>query len=224
VIPLRDENPSHTVPVATYLIFAANIAVFAYQIFLPPTMQQRFVFAYGAIPARFGLDRFPTHIPLDGPWLALFSSMFLHGSLMHLGGNMLYLWIFGDNVEDAMGHIRFPVFYLLCGLAAAMFQMAAGPESRIPLVGASGAIAGVLGAYTLLYPTARVRTLIIFLFFVRIVSIPALFILGLWFVIQVVSAPASAGSGIAFFAHIGGYLVGMLLIGPFVKGKRRRRA
>jgi len=224
VIPLRDENPSRTIPVATYLIFAVNIAVFAYQLLLPPTMQQSFIFAYGLMPARFGLDRFPARIPVDGPWLTLFSSMFLHGSLMHLGGNMLYLWIFGDNVEDAMGHFRFPVFYVLCGLAAAMFQMAAGPESRIPLVGASGAIAGILGAYTLLYPTARVRTLIIFLFFVRIVPIPALLILGLWFVIQVVSAPASAGAGIAFFAHIGGYLVGMLLIGLFVKGERRRRA
>jgi rhomboid family protein len=224
VIPLRDDNPSRTVPVVTYLIVTANIAVFAYQNLLPPSTQMRFVLTYGAIPARFGFDQFPTHVAFHAPWLTLLSSMFLHGGLLHLGGNMLYLWIFGDNIEDAMGHFRFPVFYILCGFAAAMFQVAAGPESRIPLVGASGAIAGVLGAYALLYPTARVRTLIIFLFFVRIVPLPALLILGLWFVIQILSAPAAGGSGIAVFAHIGGFLIGMLLTGLFVKGEGRRRA
>jgi len=224
VIPLKDENPSRTVPWVNYLLIGANLAVFAYQIQLPPSLQQRFVFDFGAVPASFIPHRLPGAPPLNIPWLTILTSMFLHGGLMHVGGNMLYLWIFGDNVEDAVGHFRYMVFYLLCGVAAALFQIVASPASRVPLVGASGAIAGILGAYVLLYPTARIRTLIIFLFFVRVVPIPALFILGLWFMIQVLSAPASTGTGIAFFAHIGGFLVGMLLIGFFLRKGRKKTA
>jgi membrane associated rhomboid family serine protease len=221
LIPLRDENPSRTFPLVTILLLGANAAAFLYEILLPAPLLEELVFAYGAVPARFGLTRLSVAALLDAPWGTLLSSMFLHGGLLHVGGNMLYLWIFGDNVEDSMGHVRFGIFYLLCGIAAALFQIVATPSSPVPLVGASGAIAGVLGAYLLLFPHARIRTLVIFVFFARIVPIPALFVLGLWFLMQIVSAPASRGAGVAFFAHIGGFVTGMILLGLFA---RRRPA
>ena len=192
-------------------IVAGNAAVFLYQVSLPEAASQAFVRAYGVVPGQFA-------------WPDVLTSMFLHGGWLHVLGNMLYLWIFGDNVEDAFGHLRFALFYLLCGIAASLLQIAAMPSSSIPLVGASGAIAGVLGAYALLYPAARIRTLIIFIFFIRIVPIPALFVLGLWFLMQVLSVPASGRSGVAFIAHIGGFLAGMILMGLFVRRGRRRAA
>ena len=224
MIPLKDDNPSRTVPFVTLLLIGVNLAVFLYELTLPPAALQGLIRGFGAVPSALSLGHLPASGMVEIPWLTLITSMFLHGGLFHVGGNMLYLWIFGDNVEDAMGHFRFLVFYLLCGITAALFQIAAMPSSRVPLVGASGAIAGILGAYVLLYPSARIRALIIFLFIVRVVPIPALFILGLWFVMQVLSAPASGRSGVAFFAHIGGFLAGMLLIGLFAGGRRRRRA
>ena len=146
--------------------------------------------------------------------LSLFSSMFLHGGFFHLAGNMLYLWIFGDNVEDQLGHVKFFVFYVLCGLAASLLHILSAPNSQVPMVGASGAIAGVLGAYMIRFPKARILTLIFFGFFIRVVRIPALFVLGFWFILQLFYALPSIGStsgGVAWFAHIGGFLAGIVL-------------
>ncbi len=150
-------------------------------------------------------------------WLTLVTSMFMHGGILHILGNMLFLWIFGDNVEDAMGPMRFLVFYLVCGLAAAGAQIAIDPSSSVPMLGASGAIAGVLAAYFMLFPRARVLTLIPLFFFLRLVAVPAVFFLGFWFLLQVISGAGSIGSsgGVAFFAHIGGFVAGLLLVFPF---------
>jgi len=162
-----------------------------------------------------GRDLPPTvPIPI---WLTLLTSLFLHGGILHLLGNMLYLWIFGDNVEDAMGPVRFLVFYLLCGIVAALAQIAIGLGSTVPMVGASGAIAGVLAAYFMLFPRSRVLTLIPLFFFLRMVTVPAVFLLGFWFLWQVISGAGSFGSsgGVAFFAHIGGFIAGLFLVFPF---------
>ena len=172
---------------------------------------------YALIPSELlgGKDLPPT-IPIP-IWLTLLTSMFLHGGILHLLGNMLYLWIFGDNVEDAMGAIRFLAFYLLCGVVAAFAQIAIGPGSSIPMVGASGAIAGVLAAYFMLFPQSRVLTLIPLFFFLRLVAVPAVFLLGFWFLLQVIAGAGSFGSagGVAFFAHIGGFIAGLFLVFPF---------
>jgi membrane associated rhomboid family serine protease len=180
-----------------------------------------FLMQYALIPDELlgGTDLPPTiPVPL---WLTLFSAMFLHGSILHVLGNMLYLWIFGDNVEDAMGPVRFLVFYLLCGTVAAFAQIAIAPGSSVPTIGASGAIAGVLGAYFVLYPYAKVLTIIPIFFFLRLIAIPAVFLIGFWFVLQVISGAGSFGAsgGVAWFAHIGGFVAGLLLVGLF-----RRRA
>jgi len=172
---------------------------------------------YALIPGELlsGGDLPPTIvIPI---WLTLLTSMFLHGGILHLLGNMLYLWIFGDNVEDAMGSVRFLVFYLLCGIVAAFAQIAIGSGSSIPMVGASGAIAGILAAYFMLFPQSRVLTLIPLFFFLRLVAVPAVFLLGFWFLWQVISGAGSFGSagGVAFFAHIGGFIAGLFLVFPF---------
>ena len=172
---------------------------------------------YALIPAELlgGRDLPPTIVlPL---LLTLLTSMFLHGGIMHVLGNMLYLWIFGDNVEDAMGSVRFLGFYLLCGIAASFAQIAVGPGSSVPMLGASGAIAGVLAAYFMLYPRSRVLTLIPLFFFMRLVAVPAVFLLGFWFVLQVISSvnSLSSSSGVAFFAHIGGFTAGLFLVFPF---------
>jgi rhomboid family protein len=217
MIPLKDDNPTRTFPLITLLIIAANLSAFAYERTLSPPALERLIFSFGAVPRHFGLTLPEVRLPPPAAWISLFTSMFLHAGYLHVGGNMLYLWIFGDNIEDAMGHLRFLVFYLICGATAGLVQVAAVPSSRVPLVGASGAIAGVLGAYILLYPAARIRTLVIFILFIRIVSVPAAFILGFWFLMQVLSAPDSGGTGVAFFAHIGGFLTGMLLVFVFAR-------
>jgi membrane associated rhomboid family serine protease len=156
------------------------------------------------------------------PWLTIFTSMFLHGGLFHVGGNMLYLWIFGNNVEDAMGRLRYLLFYLVCGVAAAVAQYLSSPHSPVPMIGASGAVSGTLGAYLLLYPHARVWTLVIFGFFWRLVPVPAVIVLGFWIVVQVLNGlitfgggGAGAGGGVAFLAHVGGFVAGMALVLPF---------
>ena len=219
MIPLRDENPSRTFPYVTLLLIGTNIAVFLYEISLAPRALERFVLSYGAIPAALLSDSRVLPGGPSIPWVTLISSMFLHGGVMHLVGNMLYLWIFGDNVEDRMGQVRFLVFYLVCGIAAALIQIFVRPDSTAPLVGASGAIAGILGAYALLFPGARVQTLVFLFVFVRVIEIPALLLLGVWFLMQLLSAPASQGAGVAFFAHIGGFLTGMFLMAVFVRRK-----
>ena len=188
--------------------------------FYPLSREDYFIAQYALVPAEFlsGTD-LPPLIPFP-IWITLFTSMFIHGGLLHVLGNMLYLWIFGDNVEDAMGHVKFFIFYLVCGVAAAFAQIAIAPHSPVPQIGASGAIAGVLAAYFMLFPYARVLTLIPIFFFIRLVAIPAVFLLGFWFILQVISGAGAlgSGSGVAWFAHIGGFIAGGILVFLF---KRR---
>jgi membrane associated rhomboid family serine protease len=215
MIPLRDVIPSRTRPVVTVALIVLNALVFLQQLGLDAELGQAFVFRFGLVPAEFA-------------WLNVFTSMFVHGGLMHVGGNMLYLWIFGDNVEDRMGHGRFLVFYLLSGIGAALAQTFAAPDSPIPMVGASGAIAGVMGAYFVLYPKSRVLTLLPFP--ITVVEIPAVYFLGIWFVMQFVNGLASqaqaAGGelagGVAFWAHAAGFGVGAVLVFLFRRPERAR--
>ena len=234
MIPFRDDNPTRRFPVITLLIILANTLVFLYQQALPSAArgvgpQEAFVYYFAAVPGHvvfgknFGLPM------LEPAWLTIFTSMFMHGGWMHLLGNMLYLWIFGNNIEDLLGRFRFIVFYFVCGLAAAALQltMSLAPQAQaIPMLGASGAIAGVLGGYFVKYPTARVRTLIFLFLFIQVVSLPAYVVLGFWFVMQFFSAMANAAAGVghggvAFFAHVGGFVAGMALVGVFTLGRRR---
>jgi rhomboid family protein len=197
MIPLRDVVPSRTTPVVTMTIIALNTLVFLHQSTLGERAGEAFVFAFGLVPADFSLA-------------TMVSSMFVHGGFLHFGGNMLYLWIFGDNVEDRLGHGRFILFYLLCGAAAAAGQILPDPMSYIPMVGASGAIAGVLGAYFVLYPHSRVLTL--FPFPLMLVEIPAVILLGLWFLMNLLSGIGTIGQmnmgGVAFWAHAAGFAAG----------------
>ncbi len=218
MIPLHDDNPTTLTPFVTVGLIVACVAVFLWQVTLPPGAAERAVYAYGMIPAvLFGARELPAELVAIPAVASVLTSMFMHGGWMHLIGNMLYLWIFGNNVEDAMGHRRFVVFYLLCGLAAALAQAFQDPASTVPMIGASGAIGGVLGAYVLLYPQARVLVLIPLGFFFYTLRIRALYVLGFWFVLQFVSS-ALAGAqvgGVAYWAHIGGFIAGMVLILPF---------
>ena len=213
MIPLKDDIPSFRRPYITVGLIIANVLVFFYQLFQGPYFEH-FIVKYGAIPyeiihAQELTPELGTPIPLT-----LFTAMFLHGGLLHLGGNMLYLWIFGDNVEDKLGHLRFFIFYILSGLAGSLAHVITSPGSQVPMVGASGAIAGVLGAYMIRFPQARIWTLIFFGFFFRAVRIPALIVLGFWFILQLLYGLPSLGAqggGVAWFAHIGGFLAGILL-------------
>ena len=230
MIPLRDENPTLNRPIATYTIIAMNAVVWVFVQGLGSAygLAERFC-SYALIPGDLlGIVPANTVIPvaqdmacaLDGTGhlSTLFSSMFMHGGWLHIIGNMLFLWVFGDNVEDVMGPFRFALFYLLCGLGAAATQIVTDPSSLIPMVGASGAIGGVMGAYAILYPRARVHMLIILVFYITTVSIPAIFVLGYWFLLQLLSGLGSlgqAGGGVAFWAHIGGFVAGILLVFVF---------
>ena len=219
MIPIKDINPTERFAIVTLVIIVLNIAVFLYELALGPQAGEMFVDSFALIPARlFSRIPEPSHAVPAGA--AIFTSMFLHGGFLHIAGNMLYLWIFGNNVEDSMGRIRFIVFYFLCGIAAAYSHALANADSTMPMIGASGAISGVLGAYLVLYPRARVLTLIAFGLYIRTVEVPAMFVLGFWFVLQFLNALLSsgAGGGVAWFAHIGGFIAGILLIGIF---KRR---
>jgi len=215
MIPIKDVIPSRTTPVVTITLIAANTLVFFYQLGLAPAELEAFIFAFGLIPAHFTIA-------------TMFSSMFVHAGLGHAGGNLLYLWIFGDNIEDRLGHGRFLVFYLATGVVAALSQMAMDPGSRIPMVGASGAIAGVMGGYLVLYPHSRVLTL--FPFPLMLFEVPAVFFLGLWFVIQFVSglgslaAATEAGlpGGVAFWAHVMGFVAGVVLVRLMRRPERGR--
>jgi membrane associated rhomboid family serine protease len=224
VIPLRDDNPSGTAPIVTIVFIVMCVLVFLWQLSFGPQGGQRIVYALGVVPASLlGQGQLPPELSLVSPWMTVFTSMFMHGGWMHLIGNMLYLWIFGDNVEDSMGHGRFVVFYLLCGIAAVLAQALPDPSSTIPMIGASGAISGVLGAYLLLYPHARVLVAIPLGFFLHTMRIPAGLVLVLWFGLQLFSsAMAQPGQGgVAFRAHIGGFIAGMILI-PLFKQRRVR--
>ena len=218
MIPLRDTIPSNSIPLVTYLLIAVNAAVFLHQVNLGPAVEP-FVYAYGLVPRRFGLGRSHALAPLV-------TSMFLHGGWMHLIGNMLYLNIFGDNVEDRLGHLRFLAMYLLAGMVAGVAQVVINPSSSLPMVGASGAIAGVTGAYFLFFPRARVVVLVPIFVFFQIVEIPAVFFLLFWFVFQLLlgigSLGMDAGGGVAFWAHIGGFLAGMVL-GPMLARRNEQR-
>lgn len=215
MIPLRDTQPSNSSPFVTLTIIAVNILVFLYQVSLEPYSLNHFIAQYALVP-----DRFQTP--------DMFTSMFLHGGWLHLIGNMWFLWIYGDNVEDVLGHGKFLLFYLLCGIAAAGVHATLNSYSRVPTVGASGAIAGVMGAYLIKFPHSRILTLVPIFIFITTVEIPAVFILLYWFVIQIFSGVGSVGysqvsrGGVAWFAHIGGFVAGMLLI--LVIRQRRRFA
>ena len=221
MIPLRDDNPTRTVPVVNYALIAACVLVFFWQVSLGSRMEAA-VYGYGLIPdVLLHGARLPPEIATVPAWLTVFTSMFMHGSWMHLIGNLLYLWIFADNVEDRLGHGRFVVFYLLCGIAAALAQALPDPRSQIPMVGASGAISGVLGAYLLLYPRAHVLVLLPLGPFSQLMRLPALVVLGLWFALQLLSEMiAPAGAGVAFRAHIGGFVAGLALLPLFRKRAR----
>ncbi|WHZ24258.1 MAG: rhomboid family serine protease [Nitrospira sp.] len=222
MLPLNDDNPTESAPVVTITFIAACCLVFLYQSALPPGPGEAFVYQYGAIPAVvFGRAVLPPEVMAIPAVSTVLTSMFLHGSWMHLIGNMLYLWIFGNNIEDVMGHAKFVVFYVLCGVLAALSHAWTDPTSTVPMVGASGAISGVLGAYLLLFPHARVLLLAPM---VGMVTVPAGIVLGFWFVMQLLSGGASLGSqggGVAFFAHIGGFIAGMGLIGFFKRPEVR---
>lgn len=214
MIPLKDDNPTERIPIITIGLIAINCMIHFYQFALPYQETQLFIYQFGLIPVE--ITHFRDMTP-DIPFpvlLSPFSSMFLHGDILHLGGNMLYLWIFGNNIEDSLGHIRFLIFYLLSGLAAVALFILFDPNGTVPLVGASGAIAGLLGAYIVAFPRARVLTLIWIIFFIRLIWLPAIFILGYWFVIQILMAFSALGTqqsgGVAWFAHVGGFVFGWL--------------
>jgi len=226
LIPIRDENRKKVFPFITILILIANVVLFAYQIMQGEA--QSFLYRFGAIP--WEIVHFQ-ELP-DLKWefrspvpniCTLFTSMFLHGGLLHLIGNMIYLWIFADNVEALTGHIRFIGFYLLCGVAATLSHIAFSPDSTIPMVGASGAISGVLGAYFVRFPKARVHLLFFFIIIIRVFRVPAWVMLGIWFLMQLFSGLGSrgqTGGGVAWFAHIGGFVAGILLILFFEKRRK----
>ncbi|HXH83881.1 MAG TPA: rhomboid family intramembrane serine protease [Candidatus Tectomicrobia bacterium] len=226
MIPLKDDVPARRTPVVTVALIAANVLAFLYQFSLgietggPPTRAaEAFVLEFGLVPCRLtGQCVAPGDFP--HPVVTVFTSMFLHGGLFHIGGNMLYLWIFGNNIEDTLGHGRFLVFYLLAGLAAALAQTMMNPGSAIPMIGASGAVSGVLGAYLLTFPHATVLTLVVFGFFVRFIHVPAMIVLGMWIVVQLLNGYITYSArtlgqdvgGVAWFAHIGGFVAGMALL------------
>ena len=226
MIPLRDVIPSRTTPYITVTLIVLNAIAWLFELGLPRDVLPAFLQAYGVVPANFRAGLVPS-ILLRGGASTLVTSMFLHGSWMHVIGNMWYLWIFGDNVEDRVGHGGFIVFYLLCGIAAAFGQIVMDPASTLPTIGASGAIAGVMGAYFVLYPRSRVLTLIPLPIFWQIVELPAIFLLGFWFLMQLFSAGAIAvtsstgGGGVAFAAHVAGFLVGVGGVFVFRKPQRR---
>lgn len=225
MIPLSDTGVSrHRLPLITVVIVAINVLVFVYQLTLSDRELFSFFMAYGVVPLEFTTGRDIPPIGFGDPKLNVFSSMFMHGGWLHIGSNMLYLWIFGDNVEDTFSHIGYLFFYLLTGIIAALAQVYVDPNSTTPAIGASGAIAGVLGAYLVFYPTARVNTLLILGYFIRVQAMPAILVLGFWIVMQVFSGFLSLGAeaGVAYWAHIGGFVSGMIIAVPF-RGRRRRR-
>lgn len=209
MFPIRDHNPSERTPYVTYALMAVNVLVF---------LSYAWLFSDQRALAAFFNDwaLVPAHVSQGQDLITLFTTMFMHGGFMHLAGNMLFLWIFGDNLEDEMGHVGYLLFYLASGLVAALTHVLAAPWSQVPTVGASGAIAGVMGGYLLLYPKARIDILFIFVFFFRIFAVPAWVMLGVWFLLQLVSGTGADGNmgGVAYWAHAGGFVAGFLLTLP----------
>ena len=226
MIPLKDDVPGRSVPFVTVGLIALNLVAFVYQASLAIDTRgpdgraaEAFIVEFGLVPCRLTGGCLTSDFP--SPVLTIFTSMFLHGGLFHIGGNMLYLWIFGDNVEDRLGHGRFLVFYLLAGVAAALAQTLVSPESRVPMVGASGAVSGILGAYLFLFPYATILSLVTFGFFIKLIHVPATIVLGFWVVVQFLngyltysarSLGRGESGGVAWFAHIGGFLAGIVLL------------
>jgi membrane associated rhomboid family serine protease len=212
LIPYKDDNPTSVIPFVTFIIIAMNIFVFILQL-LSGSDSRGIVYAFGAIP--HNIITLTTNQSLH-PLLTVFSSMFMHGGLFHLAGNMLYIWIFGNNIEDRLGHLKFFLFYIFCGIIAAAAHVFTNPDSTVPMIGASGAVSGVLGAYVLLFPMAKVHTVIFLGFFVQVVKIPALIVIGFWAIIQIINGLVSHGNlnqgGVAWFAHIGGFITGLVTI------------
>jgi membrane associated rhomboid family serine protease len=222
MIPFKDDNPTRRFPFLTITLIAANTTVFMLQVLFPADTRQ-IAFSYGAIP--HFLLTFKTVQPIH-PVLTVFTSMFMHGGLLHLVTNMLYLWIFGNNIEDKLGYGRFIIFYLLSGIAAAYSHAISNPVSMIPMIGASGAVSGILGAYLILFPHAKIHTLIFLGFFIQVVRLPAVIVISFWVVIQFVNGLLSKGlvnqGGVAWFAHIGGFVFGLAIIKLLLKTKKRR--
>jgi membrane associated rhomboid family serine protease len=225
-IPIGDITRARTFPVINVTLIALNVLVFLWEISLGPRGFRQFTLQFGNIPWEIvtGRDLPPLIAPLP-VHITLLTAMFMHGSWLHLLGNMLYLWVFGDNVEDSMGHGRYLIFYLICGVLASLTHIAFNLNSQVPAVGASGAISGVLGAYFVLHPNGQVRTLWIFFIFIRVIYLPAWLLLGAYFVLQFVQASyGGADSGIAVWAHIGGFIAGAVLIFLFRDPRRSHRA
>lgn len=231
MIPIRDENQKKTFPVFVILILLINTAVFVYQWILG-NQTEAILMKWGAIPweilhfqdVPYQEEVFKTGYPNI---LTLFTSMFIHGGILHFLGNMLYLWIFGDNIEALTGHVRFFFFYLICGLAASVTHVAFDPNSTVPMVGASGAISGVLGAYLVRFPKAKIHVLFFLFIFIQVIRIPAVIVLGFWFIMQLFNGwgalqTESMGGGVAWFAHVGGFIAGIILIFFFEKKGRVR--
>ena len=224
MIPIRDDNPATIKPRITIAILALCVVAFFWQLSLGADGNRIAVNALGVIPAvLFNYARLAPQLDWVQAELTIFSSMFLHGGWLHLGGNMLYLWIFADNIEDSMGHARFTIFYLLCGAAAVFAQALPDLQSTTPMIGASGAVSGVLGAYMLLFPHARIQVILPLIFVVHMMRLPAILVLAFWFLMQLLHSflQPPGGAGVAFQAHIGGFVAGMLLI-PFFKYRRFR--
>ena len=209
MIPLKDDNPTSGKPIVTYCIIGLCILIFLIQLSSQSYKTGELFYSYGLIPSvLMGRNQLPMDLYIVPGWLTIFTSMFMHGGFMHLAGNMLYMWIFADNIEDNLGPLKFLIFYLFAGIGAAMTQVLIDTQSEVPMVGASGAIGGVLGAYLINHPNARVLVLIPFGFFSQLIKIKALYVLGFWFILQFISS----GGGVAYAAHIGGFVSGMILI------------
>ena len=219
MIPLKDDNPTSTKPIVTYFIIGSCILIFVAQLSSQAYKTGQLFYSYGLIPSvLMGHNQLPMDLYAIPGWLTIFTSMFMHGGFMHLIGNMLYMWIFADNIEDNLGPKKFFIFYILAGVGAAITQVFMDTYSQVPMVGASGAIGGVLGAYLINHPNAKVLVLIPFGFFSQLIKIRALYVLGFWFILQFIST----GGGVAYAAHIGGFVSGMILILFFNKKKNKK--
>ena len=220
MIPLKDDNPTSGKPFVTYFLIGLCVLIFLIQFTSQSYRSGELFYTYGLIPSvLMGHNQLPADLHVIPSWLSIFTSMFMHGGFMHLAGNMLYMWIFADNIEDNLGPKKFLVFYLLSGIGAAFTQVLIDTHSQVPMVGASGAIGGVLGAYLINHPNARVLVLIPFGFFSQLIKIRALYVLGFWFILQFISS----GGGVAYAAHIGGFVSGMILILFFNKKKIKNK-
>ena len=225
MIPLKDDNPTSGKPIVTYLIIGLCIFIFIIQLSSNTYRTGELFYSYGLIPSvLMGHDKLPLDLYAIPAYATIFSSMFMHGGFMHLIGNMLYMWIFADNIEDNLGPTKFIIFYLFSGIGAAMAQVLMDTNSQIPMIGASGAIGGVLGAYLINHPNAKVLVLIPFGFFSQLIKIRALYVLGFWCVLQFINSSlmSSEGGGVAYAAHIGGFVSGMILILFFNKKTKRK--